>query len=76
MIRRGWSYKEDRRLSELAGSGKTLEQIAKTMDRTTDLPSLRYATGPQAKQDRSFRSAESAGSDFFAPALSSKLEGE
>jgi hypothetical protein len=27
MIRKGWSYKEDRRLSELAGSGKTLEQI-------------------------------------------------
>ena len=36
MIRRGWSYKEDRRLSELAGSGKTLEQIAKAMDRTPD----------------------------------------
>ena len=36
MIRRGWSYKEDRRLSELAGSGKTLEQIAKSMDRTPD----------------------------------------
>ena len=34
MIRKGWSYKEDRRLSELAGSGKTLEQIAKAMDRT------------------------------------------
>jgi len=25
MIRKGWPYKEDRRLSELAGSGKTLE---------------------------------------------------
>ena len=36
MIRKGWSYKEDRRLSELAGSGKTLEQIAKAMDRTPD----------------------------------------
>jgi len=36
MIRKGWSYKEDRRLSELAGSGKTLEQIAKVMDRTPD----------------------------------------
>jgi hypothetical protein len=35
-IRKGWSYKEDRRLSELAGSGKTLEQIAKAMDRTLD----------------------------------------
>jgi len=34
MIRKGWSYKEDRRLSELAG--KTLEQIAKAMDRTPD----------------------------------------
>jgi hypothetical protein len=36
MIRKGWSYKEDRRLSELAGSGKSLEQIAKAMDRTLD----------------------------------------
>jgi hypothetical protein len=36
MIRKGWSYKEDRRRSELAGSGKTLEQIAKAMDRTLD----------------------------------------
>ena len=36
MNRKGWSYKEDRRLSELAGSGKTLEQIAKAMDRTPD----------------------------------------
>ena len=34
MIWKGWSYKEDRRLSELAASGKTLEQIAKAMDRT------------------------------------------
>jgi len=34
MIRKGWSYKEDRRLSELAGSGKTLE--SKAMDRTLD----------------------------------------
>ena len=34
MIRKGSSYEEDRRLSELAGSGKTLEQIAKAMDRT------------------------------------------
>ena len=36
MIRKGWSYKEDRRLSELAGSGKTLEQIVKAMGRTPD----------------------------------------
>ena len=36
MIRKGWSYKEDRRLSELAESGKALEQIAKAMDRTPD----------------------------------------
>ena len=36
MIRKGWSYKEDRRLLKLAGSGKTLEQIAKAMDRTPD----------------------------------------
>ena len=34
MNRKGWSYKEDRRLSQLAGSGKILEQIAKAMDRT------------------------------------------
>ena len=34
VVRKGWSFKEDRRLSELAGSGKTLEQIAKAMDRT------------------------------------------
>ena len=34
MVRKGWSYKEDRRLSELAGSGKNLVQIAKAMDRT------------------------------------------
>ena len=36
MNRKGWSYKEDRRLSELAGPGKILEQIAKVMDRTPD----------------------------------------
>jgi len=36
MIRKGWSYKEDRRLSELAESGMPLEQIAKAMDRTLD----------------------------------------
>jgi hypothetical protein len=36
VVRKGWSYEEDRRLSELAGSGKTLEQIAKAMDRTPD----------------------------------------
>ena len=34
MVRKGWSYQEDRRLSELAGSGKTLEQIVKAMGRT------------------------------------------
>jgi hypothetical protein len=36
MVRKGCSYKEDRRLSELAGSGKTLQQIAKAMDRTPE----------------------------------------
>ena len=36
MVRKGWSYKEDRRLSELSESGKTLEQIAKAMDRTAN----------------------------------------
>ncbi len=34
MVRKGWSYKEGRRLSELAGSGKTLGQIVKEMGRT------------------------------------------
>jgi hypothetical protein len=32
----GWSYKEDRRLLELAKSGKTLEQIVKAMARRPD----------------------------------------
>ena len=41
MVRKSWSYKEDRRLSELAGSGKTLEQIVKAMDQTPIL----YGTG-------------------------------
>lgn len=36
VVRKAWSFKEDRRLSELAGSGKNLEQIAKAMDRTPD----------------------------------------
>jgi DNA-binding CsgD family transcriptional regulator len=37
MVRKGgWAYKEERRLLALAGSGKTLEQIAKAMDRTPD----------------------------------------
>ena len=36
MVRYGWSYKEQRRLSELAGSGKTIEQIAKVMGRKPD----------------------------------------
>jgi hypothetical protein len=36
MVRRSWSFKEDRRLLELAKSEKTLEQIAKAMDRSPD----------------------------------------
>ena len=33
MVRGSWSFKKDRRLLELAKSGKTLEQIAKVMSR-------------------------------------------
>src|SRR5882672_10601578 len=33
---KGWSFKDDRRVIELARSSKTLEQIAKTMDRSPD----------------------------------------
>jgi len=31
-----WSFKEDRRLLELAKAEKTLEEIAKAMDRTPE----------------------------------------
>jgi len=33
---RGWSFKHDRRVMELAKASKTLEEIAKTMNRTPD----------------------------------------
>ena len=33
---KGWSFKADRRVIELARSAKTLEQIAKAMDRSPD----------------------------------------
>jgi len=33
---KGWSFKDDRRVIELARSSKTLEQIAKAMDRSPD----------------------------------------
>jgi hypothetical protein len=33
---RGWSFKQDRRVMELAKTSKTLEEIAKTMNRTPD----------------------------------------
>jgi hypothetical protein len=35
-MRKGWSFKDDRRVIELARASKTLEQIAKTMNRTPD----------------------------------------
>jgi hypothetical protein len=34
MVRKSWSFKDDRRLLELAKSEKALEQIAKAMDRS------------------------------------------
>jgi hypothetical protein len=33
---RGWSFKDDRRVMELAKASKTLEEIAKVMNRTPD----------------------------------------
>jgi hypothetical protein len=33
---KSWSFKKDRRVIELAKSRKTLEQIAKAMDRSPD----------------------------------------
>ena len=36
MVQGSWSFKKDRRLCELAKSGKTLEQIAKAMDLTPE----------------------------------------
>ena len=33
---KSWSFKDDRRVIELARSSKTLEQIAKAMDRSPD----------------------------------------
>jgi hypothetical protein len=35
-MRKGWSFKDDRRVIELAKASKTLEEIAKTMNRTPD----------------------------------------
>ena len=36
MVRKSWSFKDDRRLVELAKSRKTREQIAKAMDRSPE----------------------------------------
>jgi hypothetical protein len=36
MVRKSWSFKDDRRLLELAKSKKALEQIAKAMDRSPE----------------------------------------
>ena len=36
MVRKSWSFKDDRRLLELAKSRKTHEQIAKAMDRSPE----------------------------------------
>ena len=33
---KGWWFKDDRRVMELARSSKTLDEIAKAMDRTPD----------------------------------------
>jgi hypothetical protein len=55
VVRKGWSFKEDRRLSELAGSGKTLEQIVKAMNRTPDFVrnrSLRLGLSIKSKSAR------------------------
>ena len=36
MVRKSWSFKDDRRLLELSKSKKALEQIAKAMDRSPE----------------------------------------
>jgi hypothetical protein len=36
MVRKSWSFKDDRRVMELARASKTLEQIAKAMDRSPE----------------------------------------
>jgi hypothetical protein len=36
MVRKSWSFKDDRRLLALAKSKKVLEQIAKAMDRSPE----------------------------------------
>ena len=36
MVRKSWSFKEERRLLELARTEKTLEQIARALDRSPD----------------------------------------
>jgi hypothetical protein len=36
MVRKSWSFKDDRRLLELVKSKKGLEQIAKAMDRSPE----------------------------------------
>jgi ribosomal protein S6 len=35
-MKKGWSFKGDRRLMELARSGKTLQEIAKAMNWSSD----------------------------------------
>jgi hypothetical protein len=35
-MKKGWSFKDDRRLMELARSGKTLQEIAKAMNWSSD----------------------------------------
>jgi hypothetical protein len=50
MVRKGWSYKEDRRLSELAGSG------VKAMGRTPDFVRNRsIRLGVSIKSKSSYR---------------------
>ena len=36
MAQKTWSYKHDRRVMELAKASKSLEEVAKAMDRSTD----------------------------------------
>ena len=52
VVRKGWSFKEDRRLSELAGSGKTLEQIVKAMNRTSRRRHHPPASRPKARPEK------------------------
>jgi hypothetical protein len=50
MVRKGWSYKEDRRLSELAGSGKNPEQRRQWIGHLISYGTGRYDSASRLNQ--------------------------